>query len=172
MEMTTPHRRTSESSIGLPNLSNTDICLRQADLIDISNATDIHGSSFDDPANPVAKKGKLDKSVTPATYVPFVSLINDTQLARFSLHNGDPANAQLIDAKWESLALAPVGDPQFPSDYFLFTVVSCDARIVDGYLKRKCARSPTTTSLPQMAYLSVNLMMLVSTMITSSWSSE
>ncbi len=29
----------------------------------------------------------------------------------------------LIDAKWESLALAPVGDSANPHDYFLFTVV-------------------------------------------------
>lgn len=29
----------------------------------------------------------------------------------------------LIDAKWESLALAPVGDAANPNDYFLFTAV-------------------------------------------------
>jgi hypothetical protein len=96
-------------------------------LIDISSATDIHNTAFDLPANPIAKKGKLNSSITPATYVPFVSFINATQLARFSLHNGDPANAQLIDAKWESLALAPVGDPSFPDDYFLFTAVRSPA---------------------------------------------
>lgn len=111
---------------------DSDMLSRQADLIDITNATDIHGSSFDDPSNPIAKKGKLNKNITPATYVSFASFINDTQLARFSLHNGDPENAQLIDAKWESLALAPVGDPAFPNDYFLFTAVStCTASLAD-----------------------------------------
>ncbi|THH07772.1 hypothetical protein EW146_g9209 [Bondarzewia mesenterica] len=62
---------------------------KQADLIDISNATDIHGTEYDDPLNPIAKKGVLDSSITPATYVGFVSFINGTQLARFGLHNGE-----------------------------------------------------------------------------------
>ena len=37
---------------------------------------------------------------------------------------GKPNDQTLIDGKWESLALAPVNDPSFPNDYFLFTVVS------------------------------------------------
>jgi len=37
---------------------------------------------------------------------------------------GKPDDQTLIDSKWESLALAPVNDPAFPNDYFLFTVVS------------------------------------------------
>ena len=50
--------------------------------------TNIAGSKFDSHKNAVAPKGKLDKSVTPAVYTPFVSLINSTQLTRFGLHNG------------------------------------------------------------------------------------
>lgn len=61
---------------------------RQADLISLANATDIHGSEFDDPSNPIADGGKLDKSIVPATYVSFVDYLDDTQLARFGLHNG------------------------------------------------------------------------------------
>ena len=96
---------------------------RQADLLDISNATDIHGTKFDDPTHPIATDGKLDKTITPGTYQSFVSLIDDTQLARFGMHNGKPADQTLIDAKWESLALASCLDPDFPDDYFLFTAV-------------------------------------------------
>ena len=74
---------------------------RQADLFDISNATDIHGTKFDDPSHPIAKDGKLDKSITPATYESFVDFIDDDQLARFGLHNGAFAfatsNQQLND---------------------------------------------------------------------------
>ncbi|KAH8103411.1 esterase-like activity of phytase-domain-containing protein [Cristinia sonorae] len=99
---------------------------KQADLIDISKATNIAGSKFDSPQNPIAKKGKLDSSITPATYVGFVNFIDPTQLARFGLHNGKPADQTLIDAKWESLALAPVGDPVTPNDFFLFTVADND----------------------------------------------
>ena len=36
---------------------------------------------------------------------------------------GKPVDQTLIDAKWESLALAPVGDSDYPDDYFLFTAV-------------------------------------------------
>ena len=50
--------------------------------------------------------------------------INSTQLARFGLHNGKPVDQTLINSKWESLALAPVGDRHNPNDYFLFTFVS------------------------------------------------
>ena len=97
---------------------------KQADLIDISNATDIHGSVLDDPANPIAVAGVLNATITPATYVSFVDFLNTTQLSRFGLHNGDPADQTLINAKWESLALAPCFDDGFPNDYFLFTAVS------------------------------------------------
>ena len=58
--------------------------------VDISNATDIHGTRFDDPANPIAKDGDLDDSITPGTYVSFVDFIDDTQLGRFGVHNGKP----------------------------------------------------------------------------------
>lgn len=61
---------------------------RQADLFSIANATDIHNTAFDDPANPIAVAGTLNTLITPADYVPFVSLINGTQLGRFGLHNG------------------------------------------------------------------------------------
>ncbi|EMD36215.1 hypothetical protein CERSUDRAFT_74243 [Gelatoporia subvermispora B] len=101
--------------------SNDDSSYKQADLIDISGATDIHGTQFDFPNASIATKGKLDKSITAAEYVSFVNFIDDTQLARFGLHNGDPDDQTLIDAKWESLALAPCFDPDFPNDFFLFT---------------------------------------------------
>ncbi|KAI0777723.1 esterase-like activity of phytase-domain-containing protein [Trametes elegans] len=105
---------------------------KQADLLDISQATDIHGTKFDDPSHPIAKKGKLDKSITPGTYVSFVNFIDDTQLARFGVHNGKPVDQTLIDAKWESLALAPVLDPDFPDDYFLFTAADNDYITTQG----------------------------------------
>ncbi|TBU59301.1 esterase-like activity of phytase-domain-containing protein [Dichomitus squalens] len=105
---------------------------KQADLIDITDATDIHNTEFDDPSKPISPDGELDSTINPATYVSFVSFIDDTQLARFGLHNGKPADQTLIDAKWESLALAPVGDPDFPDDYFLFTVSDNDFITTQG----------------------------------------
>lgn len=61
---------------------------RSIDIIAIDKATNIHGSRFDSPSHPIAVNGTLDKSITPATYIPFASLINSTHLARFGLHNG------------------------------------------------------------------------------------
>jgi len=99
---------------------------KQADLVDITKATNIAGTKFDSSSNPVAPKGKLDKSVTAATYTGFVNFIDDDQLARLGIHNGDPDDETNIDAKWESLALAPVGDAAFPNDFFLFTASDND----------------------------------------------
>jgi hypothetical protein len=47
---------------------------------------------------------------------------------------GAPNDQTLLDGKWESLALAPAGDPKFPDDYFLFTVVSPIAKLLVKYM--------------------------------------
>ncbi|KZT41771.1 hypothetical protein SISSUDRAFT_1069692 [Sistotremastrum suecicum HHB10207 ss-3] len=106
---------------------------KQADLFDISGATNIRGTKFDNPKNPVFSNGVLDPSITPATYVPFVNFLDPVQLARFGLHNGNPTGSQLIDSKFESLALAPVNDPKFPNDYFLFTASDNDFISTQGF---------------------------------------
>ncbi|KAJ7169277.1 esterase-like activity of phytase-domain-containing protein [Mycena crocata] len=105
--------------------SGDDIKYKHADLFSIAYATDIHGTKFDEPGTPVAPKGKLDNTVVPAEYVPFVDYADDVQLARFGLHNGDPDDNTCLDAKWESLALAPVG-ASAPDDFFLFTASDND----------------------------------------------
>ena len=69
---------------------------RQADLFSIASATDIHGSKFDNPANPVAPGGVLDGSITPAKYISFVNYVDSTQLARFGLHNGMYSDISII----------------------------------------------------------------------------
>lgn len=82
-----PSPRTSKQFVR-PPATYTDPRPRQADLLDISGATDIHGTKFDDPSHPIATKGKLDKNITPGEYVSFVDFLDDTQLARFGVHNG------------------------------------------------------------------------------------
>jgi len=111
--------------------SGDNIKYKHADLFSIANATDIHGTDFDLPSTPVAPKGVLSKKITPATYVSFVDYADATQLARFGLHNGDPDDNTCLDAKWESLALAPVGDSA-PNDFFLFTVSDNDFLSTQG----------------------------------------
>jgi len=105
---------------------------KQADLFSISQATNIAGSDFDDPSTPVAPNGVLDSSVTPATYVSFVNYIDPVQIARFGLHNGGIEDSTLVNEKWESFALAPVGDPANPNDYFLFTASDNDFLTTNG----------------------------------------
>ena len=47
-------------------------------------------------------------------------------------HPGKPEDQTLIDAKWESLALAPCLDSDFPDDYFLFSAVRALTRYLLG----------------------------------------
>ncbi|KAG6909298.1 hypothetical protein DXG01_001242 [Tephrocybe rancida] len=105
---------------------------KNADLFSIVGATDIHGTKFDDPENPIATNGQLNKNIVPATYKSFVEFAEENGLARFGLHNDSPADETLIDAKWESLTLAPVGDSAFPDDFFLFTVADNDFLTTNG----------------------------------------
>ncbi|KAH7104719.1 hypothetical protein BKA62DRAFT_693179 [Auriculariales sp. MPI-PUGE-AT-0066] len=104
---------------------------KNIDIFDISNATNIVGL-YDGPTDAVAPGGQLRADVTPASYQAFVNLADDTQLARFGLHNGKPADATLINAKWESIALTPVGDAENPDDYFLFAVSDNDFITTNG----------------------------------------
>ncbi|KAK6984079.1 phytase-like domain-containing protein [Favolaschia claudopus] len=112
--------------------SGDNIKYKHIDLFSIANATDIHGTDFDSPSTPVAPKGKLSKKIVPATYLSFVDYADTTQLARFGCTMvGDPDDNTLLDAKWESLALAPVGDSA-PNDFFLFTASDNDFLTTQG----------------------------------------
>ncbi|KAG8785342.1 hypothetical protein FRB91_004257 [Serendipita sp. 411] len=102
------------------------------DVIDISSATNIANSVYDGATGAVTPGGQIVANVTPVTYTPFVQMIDKTQLSRFGLHNGKPADKTLIAAKWESLALVPVGDALYPDDYFLFTFADNDFQTKDG----------------------------------------
>ena len=82
---------------------------RNADIIDISKATNIKNEKYDAVDGAVANtKGELNKDIKPAEYCPWLSYNNNTQLNRFGLHNGGPQDARLLNEKWESLALVPV----------------------------------------------------------------
>jgi hypothetical protein len=82
---------------------------RNADIFDISKATDIKGKKYDAFGGAVAtRKGALNTDITPATYCPWLSYNNNEQLGRFGVHNGGAQDAGLLNEKWESFALAPV----------------------------------------------------------------
>ncbi|KAF8073549.1 hypothetical protein FPV67DRAFT_1446478 [Lyophyllum atratum] len=90
---------------------DTNSKYKQAELFSLVGATDIHGTKYDDPATPVAPGGKLVSSIKPATYLSFVSYVETNGLARFGLHNGEPA---------------------YPDDFFLFTAADNDFISTDG----------------------------------------
>ena len=94
---------------------------RKVELLDISGASDIAGGKFDAVGAAVAPMGVLDTAIVPARLSDFLDINNNVQLARFGLHNGAPNDRNDLYEKWESMALAPVGDPAAPDDYFLFT---------------------------------------------------
>ena len=89
-------------------------------IYDISNATNIAGTKFDDAANPVAPAGVLDASIKPAARAEFIDINDGAQLAKFGLRNGPTDDDNNLSEKWEALTLLPALDPAAPNDYFLF----------------------------------------------------
>lgn len=105
---------------------------REISIVDLSAATDIAGSDFD-ADKPVAPKGVVDASITPATLTPFIDINDKADLARFGLHNGTPNDRNDLSEKWEAMGLASVLDPNLPDDYFLFIANDNDFFTQDGF---------------------------------------
>ncbi|QKD03175.1 esterase-like activity of phytase family protein [Mesorhizobium loti] len=107
--------------------------LRKIFVVDVSAATDIAGGAFDAADKPLAPKGVLDPSVTPAKLTPFIDINDNAQLNRFGLHNGAPNDHNNLSEKWEAMSLASVLDPKLPDDYFLFVANDNDFLAQDGF---------------------------------------
>lgn len=87
---------------------------RKVDIVDVSAATDIAGSDFD-AGKPIAPKGIIDPSLTPATLTPFIDLNDKADLIRFGLHNGAPNDRNNLSEKWEAM-FAPLDNvPEDPA---------------------------------------------------------
>lgn len=89
-------------------------------VYDLTGATNIAGTKFDNPANPIAIAGVLDASITPATRTDFIDINDGAQLAKFGLRNGPTDDNNNLSEKWEAMTLVPALDPSAPNDYFLF----------------------------------------------------
>ncbi|MER8571696.1 esterase-like activity of phytase family protein [Mesorhizobium sp. M1338] len=107
--------------------------VRQIFVVDVSAATDIAGGAFDAAGKPLAPKGVLDPSVTPAKLTPFIDINDNAELGRFGLHNGAPNDRNNLSEKWEAMSLASVLDPKLPDDYFLFVANDNDFLAQDGF---------------------------------------
>ncbi|KAF2687086.1 hypothetical protein K458DRAFT_415357 [Lentithecium fluviatile CBS 122367] len=112
---------------------------RNADVFDISKATNIKSNKNDDFSGAVATpKGVLNADVVPATYCPWLSFNNNEQLGRFGAHNGGAQDAGLLNEKWESFALAPV-DGKFKTkgegeEHYLISFSDNDFITQNGYI--------------------------------------
>jgi hypothetical protein len=89
---------------------------RVINMLDVAGASDIAGA-FDGAGQSIAPGGVLSAAIRPAHLMPFLDMNDNSQLARFGLHNGAPNNASDLYEKWESMTLAPAGGT---GDYFLF----------------------------------------------------
>jgi hypothetical protein len=123
-----------DSSVGSLYPNTPGSVYRSVDLLDISGATNIAGTAYDNATTPVAPQGVLNSSITPAAYQKFLDINDNAQLNRFGLHNGAPNNSNDLYEKWESMAVVPVGDRQAPNDYFLFVGSDNDFITQDGHM--------------------------------------
>ncbi|RUV19576.1 esterase-like activity of phytase family protein [Mesorhizobium sp. M7A.F.Ca.MR.245.00.0.0] len=106
---------------------------RQVNVVDLSTATDIAGGAFDSADRPVAPKGVVDPSVTPAKLTPFIDINDSAELGRFGLHNGAPNDQDNLSEKWEAMSVVSVLDAKLPDDYFLFVANDNDFLAQDGF---------------------------------------
>lgn len=118
--------------------SNSNSKYKQADLISIKGATNIAGTKYDQPGNPITsnKGASLNADITPATYQSFVNLIDKAQLAKFGLQNGGAIDRTLIASKLESLAVANLIDSKTgksTGDQLLFVVSDNDFITANGH---------------------------------------
>lgn len=104
--------------------------LRQLEVIDISQATNILGQAYEQQ---VAPGGVLNAAVVPADKLVLLDMLDKAQLHRFGLTNGIEAGYDNLSEKWEGLALLSALDPTRPDDYFLFVANDNDFATTDGF---------------------------------------
>jgi len=114
------------------SLKGSTSLYRKVVIVDTTGATDIAGTDFDG-LKPVAPKGQLDASVTPAKLTEFIDINDNAELNRFGLHNGEPNDKNDLYEKWEAMGLAPALDAAAPDDYFLFIADDNDFIAQDGF---------------------------------------
>ncbi|KAJ5652055.1 secreted protein [Penicillium longicatenatum] len=116
---------------------------RHADVFSMlgnSSITDFKGlKNYDTATGAIASsKGVLKSGIIPVEYCSFLDYNVNSELAKFGLHNGGDQDENLLNEKWESLALVPV-DPQDSNgrgkkEYFLFSMNDNDFITQDGYM--------------------------------------
>jgi hypothetical protein len=103
------------------------LVFKTVSLVSTAGATNLSGTPYETGYTPAANgiSGTLG-GITAAQAVPFVNLLNPTQLARFGIDTNfapeggaNPISVNSLGEKWEALSIVPVLDPSAPNDYFL-----------------------------------------------------
>lgn len=116
--------------------SDTNSTYRHIDIFDITNpATNIKSSTNDCANCSIASStGVLKAGITAAKYCPFLDFNNNTELARFGIHNGGKQDTTLLNEKWESIATVPVNPGVNDGQYFIFSLSDNDFITQQGYM--------------------------------------
>ena len=102
-------------------------------LVDIADATNLAGTSYEQDVKPVAQGGVLRPEITPVRQAELVNLLNPSQLAKFGLNlSTAPSDRFSLSEKWEAMALAPVLNRHAPHDVFLLIGNDNDFETADG----------------------------------------
>lgn len=119
-----------DSDLGHGGEDGTQAIFKHVDFWSLKDATNIIGQYDSVGAAISTSNGVLNGNITPATYYPFISLIDDDQLSKFGIHNGGDADATLINEKWEGMTLIPVDCTT--DEYFLLLVSDNDYKTTQG----------------------------------------
>lgn len=108
---------------------------RHVDVISTAEATNFAHGKWDSVNGSIANtKGFLNPNITAATYSPFLDFNLNSELKKFGLHNGGQQDEFLLNEKWESLALVPLGqeDSNASPEYLLFSFSDNDFKTQEG----------------------------------------
>jgi len=118
-----------DSKAGRGQSSTTSI-YRHADIFDISgssDATNIKSKSNDAVTGSIASgSGNLNKGIKAADYCTFLDYNVNSELGKFGLHNGGAQDENLLNEKWESLAMVPVNGNGGDGKWFVFSLSDND----------------------------------------------
>jgi len=131
--------RDSGAGHGQPN---SESIYRNADVIDISKATNVANQpQYDGFNGSIANRdGVLKSEIKPAEYCPWLYFNVNSQLNRFGVRNGGAQDQNLLNEKWESFALIEAdnddGDKKSKNDddkeYYLISFSDNDFITQDG----------------------------------------
>jgi hypothetical protein len=103
------------------------LVFKTVSLVSTNGATNLSGTQYETGYTAAANGiSGPTAGITPAQAVPFVNLLNPTQLARFGIDTNfapeggaNPISVNSLGEKWEALSIVPVLDAAAPNDYFL-----------------------------------------------------